>query len=580
MAHRYPLHLQISTLFVALILLISSIVGFLGYKSSRELLESSASELNARISKEIHSEFRNLVAPAGMAMRLISQSKVTEAQTLSERLAFLGLIREALQDSPAISAFYIGYASGDLFFTRRLSDATERAFFKAPATAAYLVQSIAQGKGEFLYLDTAGAILRRDPRPDYASNYDPRQRDWYSSAITTDQQAYTEPYLFYSSKKVGSTISRRSPRGDAVAGADIQLDTLGLSLADQKVTPGSQIVLADSKGQTIGFENPAQAISFPNGPDAPPRLTPISELGVPAFAALSALDARSEGNSRLTLNDEQWHISISPLTIQGSSPLLLISAIPDKELMAGARQTLRHVALTVLIVILLAIPITWLLARSVAKPLRQLAREADLIQQFEFSQPITVRSLVLEVNDLATTMSGMKRTIRRFLDISMAIAAENDFDRLLPRLLSETLSAAEAKAGILYLYDHGQLLNASALKDDGSPLPGTLGQIDPATTGPLLSQALSSRKPCTRVLTSADFAALGVAATNDTHGIAVPLHNRQQQLVGAMMLLCPVAAGQAQVSFVEALSGSVAVSLESKELIKAQKTLFEAPSFS
>ena len=580
MPHRYPLHLQISTLFISLILVISSVIGFLGYQSSRQLLESTASELNARIAQETLGEFKNLVAPAGMAMRLISQSKVTEAKTLAERLTYLGLIREALQSSPAISAFYVGYANGDFFFTRRLADAAERSYFKAPTDAGYLVQSIAQGRGEFIYLNAAGAILRREPQPDYAASYDPRQRDWYSAAIGSDQQAYTEPYLFYSNKKVGSTISQRSPRGDAVAGADIQLDTLGLSLARHKVTPGSQIVLADGQGQTIGFEAPDQAISFPNGPNAPPRLTPIAKLGVPAFAALSAqaggLTAQSAGNRKLTLNGEQWHVSISPLAIQGGSPLLLISAIPDNELMASAKQTLKHVALAVLVVLFLAIPITWLLARSVAKPLRQLAREADLIQQFEFSQPITVRSPVLEVHDLAMTMSGMKRTIRRFLDISLAIAAENDFDRLLPRLLSETLSAAEAESGILYLYDNGQLLNASALRLDGSALPTTLGQLDLASTGPLLSQALSSHKPCTGALSAEDCKALGLAAGAAMHGIAVPLHNRQQQLVGAMMLLGPVAAGQAHLSFVEALSGSVAVSLESKELIKAQKTLFEA----
>jgi hypothetical protein len=45
----------------------------------------------------------------------------------------------------------------------------------------------------------------------------------------------------------------------------------------------------------------------------------------------------------------------------------------------------------------------------------------------------------------------MKRTIRRFLDISHAVAAEQNFDRLLPRLLGDTLSASGAHAGVLYL---------------------------------------------------------------------------------------------------------------------------------
>jgi hypothetical protein len=54
-------------------------------------------------------------------------------------------------------------------------------------------------------------------------------------------------------------------------------------------------------------------------------------------------------------------------------------------------------------------------------------------------------------------MDSMKRTIRRFLDINMAMSSEKNFDRLLPRLLGETLSAADADAGILYLADNDML---------------------------------------------------------------------------------------------------------------------------
>ena len=57
----------------------------------------------------------------------------------------------------------------------------------------------------------------------------------------------------------------------------------------------------------------------------------------------------------------------------------------------------------------------------------------------------------------------MKRTIRRFLDVSHAVAAEQNFDQLLPRLLAETLSAAEARVGVLYLAEGTQLKPAAAL---------------------------------------------------------------------------------------------------------------------
>ena len=67
-----------------------------------------------------------------------------------------------------------------------------------------------------------------------------------------------------------------------------------------------------------------------------------------------------------------------------------------------------------------------------------------------------------------------------------------------------------------------------------------------------------------------------LAATGASHAIAVPLLNRDKNLVGALLLLRHAETDAARLSFIEAVSGSAAVSLENKELIKAQKLLFAA----
>jgi transcriptional regulator with GAF, ATPase, and Fis domain len=170
-----------------------------------------------------------------------------------------------------------------------------------------------------------------------------------------------------------------------------------------------------------------------------------------------------------------------------------------------------------------------------------LAREAEAIRHFDFSQPIKVDSRVLEINDLTLTMDSMKRTIRRFLDINMAMSSEKNFDRLLPRLLGETLSAADADAGILYLADNDMLAPAAAIKADGTTLAINSGNIDSKACGPLLSSALLSGSPYAARLTASDIKSLGlsdIVQTSPTqNAIAVPLLNRQQNLVGAMILL-------------------------------------------
>jgi HD-GYP domain-containing protein (c-di-GMP phosphodiesterase class II) len=585
---RFPLHIHISTLFLMLILIVGGIIGGLGYTISRGILESSAGELSDRIGREAAREFAGILSPAEMATRLMSLDGITQADSLEARLASLGFMREALNNAGEVSGFYVGYGNGDFFLMRRLWQESERETFAAPAGTAYVVQSIEHrripARSLYIFFDASLKELRRDERPEFAASYDPRSRDWYKAAMAAPGQIKTPPYLFFTTRKVGITIANRSPRGDAVVGADIRLETLGRSLARQKVTPGTIIVLANQDGATIAFEDPLKSVTWPDGPQGKPALARVDQLGIPAFAGLSGILGRLETGAARDLlqeaDNDTWRISIRPIQLEGlRKPLFLVTAIPDSELMAAAHQLRQQSLLAMVLVILLSVPVTWVLARLISKPLRKLSGEVEAIRHFEFSQPIEVESPVLEVGDLAATMDGMKRTIRRFMEISMAVAAENNFDRLLPRLLTETLSAADAGAGLLFLRDEDRLILASALLANGESLPASSEPIDPARAGPLMQRALESRSACAGPLEPADIDALrlvpAVQGSAATHAIAVPLLNRQHILVGALLILRGGATDAAHLKFIEALSGSAAVSLETKELIRAQKRLFE-----
>ena len=586
MKRRFPLHVHISTLFLALILILGGVIGTLSYQASREILETTASDLSTRISRETLSEFKNIIGPAEMATRLLSFDGISVTNSLEERLENLGFMREALNNSEALTSIYVGYGNGDFFMVRRIRGESGRKFFNAPEGTAFIVQSIDRvgetPRGRFIYLDAKLATLRSDERPDYATSFDPRTRDWYKAALAANGQIKTPPYLFFTTQRVGTTIANRAARADAVVGADINLETLDQSLARQKVTPGTEVVLVNQAGQTLAYEEPGKAVRLPETPDGKPVLASISELGAPVLAQLlpilQGMDGSAAREQSLEVNGESWHAAIRPIKLEGTAPLFLVTAIPDSELMSAANLLLQQSLIAMALIILLAVPVTWVLARTISGPLRQLAHEAEAIRRFEFSQPIKVKSLVLEVNDLTITMDSMKRTIRRFLDVTHAIADEKDFDRLLPKLLTETMAAAGAEAGVLYLADNAHLRPAAALRGDGTALTAGDASVAIAECGPLLASALASRSALGGRLSAADIAALHLPVGDEStdHAIAVPLLNRSEILVGVMLLIRAEASDPAQINFIEALSGSAAVSLESKELIQAQKVLFES----
>ena len=588
MKRIFPLHIHISTLFLLLIVLVGGLIGGVSFKFSRDMLTSTAADLTQRISYETLDNLRQLVAPAEMATNLIRHDSVTKAKSFEERWQRLKLFTDALKQSDALTSIYVGNRSGDFFLVRRIADDEERALFEAPPGTAFIVQSVERHvnppRGYFVFVDTSLRKIREDDRPEYAASFDPRNREWYRDAVASGKQIRTPPYLFFTTQKVGTTIAVASVEGHAVIGADILFETINHRLARHKITPGTLIVLATPQGDTLAHED-AKKLVHP-GDDATPnlRLSHLEDLGVPVLAKagqfLRDIRSTSAFSSQQTIDGIDWSIAINPVVLDSGRPFHLIFASPTNELLAAAIALRQTSALITLLVLLIAIPVTWLMARAIAAPLRALQGDAESIRHFDFSHPVTTRSMVLEVNTLSQAMNDMKQTIRRFLDINEAMAKEEDFDRLLPMLLRETIRAAKADAGALYLFDENCLIPSALLRRDGAPLAvnPTAQELDQAP--PLLQKAIQAGTPFAGELTDADIAAcqLDSASNRQTlhFGVGIPLLNRQKQLIGAMLLLLEEHPGEALVSFVRALSGAMASSLETRELIKAQKALFEA----
>ncbi|MGA0023359.1 MAG: HD domain-containing phosphohydrolase [Burkholderiales bacterium] len=585
MRRRYPLHIHITTLFLLLLLLVGGLIGGFSYKLSRDMLETAADDVTQRIVREMLVEMQRIVAPAEMAIGLISESDFPKALNTDQRLRRMGILRRALDNSAALSSVYAGYADGEFFFMRRVMSDAERSAMKAPPDTRYVVQSIERGVrtyGSYIYLDANLSTLHDESRPDYAASYDPRTRGWFRDAAKVEGVIHTPPYVFFSNRKIGMTLARLATNSKTVIGADILLETLSANVARQRVTPNTQIALVNPAGEVIAHERAVDL--FRISPEGSPRLARLEELGVPVLPRLGDALARFHGGgqveARQRFDGADWRISINPVVFDARQPLYLIAAIPDDELLAAAVRQRSTAILIMVLVMLFAVPLTWAIAHAIARPLRRLSGEAEAIRRFNFSKGGNVSSMIREVDELAETMDDMKRTIRRFIDISAAVAAEEDFDRLLPMLLRETLAAADADAGVLYLADEQGLVPATAGCKDGADLKQRLPAVVSGKSGPLLEAALKDGKAHAAALQDADLAALGLGAVaadiDATQGIAVPLLNRRHQLVGAMLLLRRDAIEDSQLSFVQALSGSAASSLETSELIKAQKDLFEA----
>ncbi|MBF7728930.1 HD domain-containing phosphohydrolase [Pseudomonas sp. N040] len=586
-SRRIPFAVHISYLFIGLLLAYAAITGSFQYIETRRLITTEVGQRYALIGQQAIGELQNLYRPAAMSTALLARQPLAQATSLEQRLDSLAWLATALDAQPNANSMYFGYASGDFFMLRRWRDNPQlQTLFQPPADTAWIVQSIQRKDGgmlgEHLFFRADLSLIERRGKPDY--QFDPRQRDWYMQARNSSSLQVTRPYLFASTREAGLTFAKAASTGAGVAGLDITLRSLNQVLMASKVTPGTRIVLLNEEGQVLSSHlGPATMLATADGQG---RLPQIGDFDLPMLETLMR-ETPASGGTFNSFEDPQgnaWEGGPISLPEFGGSRLTLWIASPHAELLAGVLASLQRGLYIVSGLLLLGILAAVGLSRLASRPLAGLTREAGKIQRFDFEEALEVESQIAEVVDLAEAMGNMKGTIKRFLQLSTALASETNFNSLLARLLREMQAVTGADASLIYLADaDASHLELARVRQRGSLLDGHGLQV--LVTGedlghPLL-QGLDEQLP-PRPLSVEELQTFFPALREIAHSLTLwvlPLRNRDGILLGALALLVDEqrhSLSKELMAFVRALSTTAAIALNTQRLIEEQKVLLES----
>ncbi|HAU4892754.1 TPA: HD domain-containing protein [Aeromonas hydrophila] len=571
---RKPFYVHIATLFILLFTLLgSALIALQFQQGARQGLEHERQNF-LQYRQQLALALQLNERPARMSLSLLRSGQLAAMTTLTERLAYLPQLAEVLANSPSYGAVYAGYEDSDFFLVRKLTERARAQLGGVPAASILLVQSLSQGKGEFLYFDQRLTLLERRPMPNY--RYDPRSRDWYKQARWRAGIATTSPYLFFTTKEPGMTLAVESDDRRAVIGLDTSVEGLSALIGKLLLPAQSQVILFDEYATLLAadprhlpsFEQLSQlpmlaTLPHPALPDLQQRI--ISQptlLSEPAELNLTAADG------------SDWLVNLAPL---GTDSPFHIALLVSADLLY---QQARDEALVnlgwALAGLLLLLPVIWLVSRRTATPLLALTQEAERIQHFDFGESRVPESAIREIDDLARTMSGMRLTLGNFMNMGRALAAEHRFDSLLSRILHETIAAVQAEGGCLYLAQERGMVAVQALWRQ-APLPA--GQIrwqqvlfGELARGERLSLAIDQSGWQQYLADWGPF-------PGPCQLVAEPLRNHRQELSGCLLLIlpdCPARELASRISLIEALAGTSASAIENQRLLEEQKQLQES----
>jgi HD-GYP domain-containing protein (c-di-GMP phosphodiesterase class II) len=585
---QFRLLITISVLFTVLIVTFGLFFRQLIYWQTSEMLLEESDRYFSQVRDQLLLDFLSTRKSVHQTVRILGKTEIISAENLDQRLESVPVFYEAITADPYLSALQVGYDNGDFFIVRAL-DSRLRELFKAPPEADVIVDNITTGGGNkrvlqrILYnksMDMLGHTRLQ------STAYDPRTRPWFKIALTSDQPVGTEPYFFKFMQQTGLTIGYRPAGADAVIAGDISLYHLSQTLANHQQTPRSELILLDKSGNdywVTAYKDPDKLMTKPPGNQERSR---AADMGTPVLDYATTLPNILDSFYTFSYDNENWLGSTRNLNMEGRENFYLVSLAPEKEILKDARKLQNKVLTYTFIMILLAIPFTWFLARKISSPIKLLSEETRRICRFDFNSQKRSHSIIKEVEELGQAMDMMELTIGKFISLITSLASEQDFDKLLKRINEEIMTISEADGAFSYVVDEASnslVPGAVQTRVKGSLDPEILPTYDLGGNGALvqiLDKGERVVEPLNVVITDDRLAR--ESGLKSAQVIVIPERNRRKQAIGVLCLIfnnerqIDSEEQEGRLAFIDALSGFGAVTLESRQMLRMQKNLLES----
>jgi adenylate cyclase len=239
--------------------------------------------------------------------------------------------------------------------------------------------------------------------------YDPRERAWYQLALSEDDVVWTEPFRF-NEGKLGITAALALR--DRETGAP-----LGVFTADFFLEDVAQFLSA----LTIGRTGRAYVLSPTGVLIAGPSVRAGEAVDPVLSGAIGALPLRlssvglADTYSVVFDHDGVRYAAVfQQFNLAGGLRWITAVVVPEAEFLGIIYENTRATVAIGSLALLVAIGLGYLLAHSIASPLRRIADDLEQVGQFKFSLESSPSSFVKEIAVVSDSVDRMKAGLRSF----------------------------------------------------------------------------------------------------------------------------------------------------------------------
>ncbi|GAB3112071.1 hypothetical protein GCM10027217_40790 [Pseudomaricurvus hydrocarbonicus] len=314
---------------------------------------------------------------------------------------------EAMHNKPMFYAMYVGLENGSFYEVINLnSEPGVRKQLRAAAADRWVTVTVPAGAGprqrHYRYYDT-DFQLRAERRE--ATDFNVSQRPWYRQALP-DRVNKTEPYLLRSLSAPGQTYSMRLTGTAAVIGVDITLSTLDRYLHRNRFSDRTDMIVFEKNGTVISRGRPGLSLGA-----LPVSQSLAATAADPQLVAIAQSRGRQGRLHEVEVQGEPHFMFVTPFGGNSRTGEFFSVTIPVQDVLAPVLAKLKWSVLLTAGWLLLLMPLPWVCALPMVKPIQKLAVENAKVQQRAYDQLAVPRSHIQEIDALGCSMTTMAEAI-------------------------------------------------------------------------------------------------------------------------------------------------------------------------
>ena len=299
-----------------------------------------------------------------------------------------------------LAGLYLGNPAGDFFYVMRSNEMVEG------GTRTKVIRNGSNGREvELTWRQPDYAIVKSER--DLEDTYDPRTRGWYRSAVERRGRIWTEPYVFFTSRKPGITLASpifgQDGAVEAVLGIDIEISDISRFLAKNSLLSRKSAYISTSEGKVIAHSNASVVLPDTTAGDNALRFRNISELpgieGTARQRLSEPIGTRSANVWEAEQDGQHYFVAIGQMS-KIDWPWQVVVTVPRTRQLESVSESTVILIGVIGLAILFACAIGYAMSRAIGTPVKQLLSNAQLARNGNIELMEDVKSSSREIDEI------------------------------------------------------------------------------------------------------------------------------------------------------------------------------------